>query len=141
MIYSDIKKNKGDVLSMGKTPEYTKKAINNYREKFDFIQVRFPKGTKERLKDVGNINNYIVKCVLDALNDSYETKAANKPEKTKAPTPKKTPEISGLYEIYKGKLHEFVTQLEIQEKYGNDVLLQLSDYAKKADQVEDNPGE
>ena len=126
---------------MGKTPEYTKKAINNYREKFDFIQVRFPKGTKERLKDVGNINNYIVKCVLDALDDSYETKAANKPEKTKAPEQKKTPEISELYAIYKDKLYEFVTQLEIQEKYGNDVLLRLSDYAKKADQAEDNPGE
>lgn len=127
---------------MGKTPEYTKKAINNYREKFDFIQVRFPKGTKERLKDVGNINNYIVKCVLDALDDSYETKAAEKSEDArKAPVPKKTPEISKLYEIYKGKLHEFVTQLEIQEKYGNDVLLQLSDYAKEADQTEDNPGE
>lgn len=125
---------------MGKTPEYTKKAINNYREKFDFIQVRFPKGTKERLKDVGNINNYIVKCVLDALDVSYETKAANKPEKTKAPEQKKAHEISELYEIYKDKLHEFVTQFEIQEKYGNDVLLQLSDYAKKADQVEDNPG-
>lgn len=126
---------------MGKTPEYTKKAINNYREKFDFIQVRFPKGTKEKLKDIGNINNYIVKCVLDALDDSYETKAANKPEKTKAPEQKKTPKISELYGIYKDKLHEFVTQLEIQEKYGNDVLLQLSDYAKKAEQVEDNPGE
>ena len=126
---------------MGKTPEYTKKAINNYREKFDFIQVRFPKGTKERLKDVGNINNYIVKCVLDALDDSYETKAANKPEKTKAPEQKKTPKISELYGIYKDKLHEFVTQLEIQEKYGNDALLRLSDYAKKAEQAENNPGE
>ena len=62
---------------MGKTPEYTKKAINNYREKFDFIQVRFPKGTKGRLKDVGNINNYIVKCVLDALDASQDAKARN----------------------------------------------------------------
>ena len=65
---------------MGKTPEYTKKAINNYREKFDFIQVRFPKGTKERLKDVGNINNYIVKCVLNSLDASQETIAADKPD-------------------------------------------------------------
>lgn len=127
---------------MGKTPEYTKKAINNYREKFDFIQVRFPKGTKERLKDVGNINNYIVKCVLDALDASQDAKSADKSKDArKVPEPNKTPEISGLYEIYKGKLHEFVTQLEIQEKYGNDVLFQLSDYAKKADQAKINPGE
>lgn len=127
---------------MSKTPEYTKKAINNYREKFDFIQVRFPKGTKEKLKGVGNINNYIVKCVLDALDASQDPKTAEKSEDArKAPAPKKTPKISELYGIYKDKLHEFVTQLEIQEKYGNDVLLQLSDYAKKAEQVEDNPGE
>lgn len=63
-------KKRTEVLKMGKTPEYTKKAINNYRDKFDFIQIRFPKGTKERLKsaDVGNINDYVVKCVLDKLN-------------------------------------------------------------------------
>ena len=63
------------------------------------------------------------------------------PEDINIIAPKKTPEISELYEIYKGKLHEFVTQLEIQEKYGNDVLFQLSDYAKKAEQAENNPGE
>ena len=134
-----ILKNKGDVSSMGKTPEYTKKAINNYREKFDFIQVRFPKGTKERLKEVGNINNYIVKCVLDALDASQDAKSADKPEDTrKVPESNKTPEISELYEIYKDKLHEFVTQLEIQEKYGNDALIQLSDYAKKVDQEKED---
>ena len=47
---------------MGKTPEYTKKAINNYRDKFDFIQIRFPKGTRQRLEaaEIGNINDYVV---------------------------------------------------------------------------------
>ena len=52
---------------MGKTPEYTKKAVNNYREKFDFIQVRFPKGTRERLEGKGNINEYICNLVLSDL--------------------------------------------------------------------------
>lgn len=53
---------------MGKTPDYIKKAVNNYRNKFDVIQVRFPKGTKEKLKELGNVNEYIVKCVLSALD-------------------------------------------------------------------------
>lgn len=69
---------------MPKTPEYTKKAINNYREKFDFIQVRFPKGTKEKLKEVGDKNSFIVNCVLNALDGSQNADTATKtaePEK------------------------------------------------------------
>lgn len=57
---------------MGKTPEYTKKAVNNYRDKFDFIQVRFPKGTRERLSEKGNINDYICELVLADLGDKSE---------------------------------------------------------------------
>lgn len=127
---------------MPKTPEYTKRAVNNYREKFDFIQVRFPKGTKEKLEEVGDKNSFIVNCVLSALDKSENAKASIKPEELKkSPEPQKTPEICELYEIYKDKMHEFITQLEIQEKYGNDALLRLSDYAKKAEQAENNPGE
>lgn len=83
---------------MGKTPEYTKKAINNYRDKFDFIQIRFPKGTKERLQsaDVGNINDYVVKCVLDKLNGEESTKVADTTPDTAAaeisPVEPETPE-------------------------------------------------
>lgn len=125
---------------MAKTPEYTRKAIQNYNNKFDRIAVNLPKGTKQEIKDLTgkSCNAFISALVIKEL----ERIKTNKTEDlNKAPTPKKTPEISKLYEIYKGKLHEFVTQLEIQEKYGNDVLFQLSDYAKKADQAEDNPGE
>lgn len=64
---------------MGKTPEYTKKAVNNYRDKFDFIQVRFPKGTRERLADKGNINDYICRLVLSDLG---EEAAKEEPQKT-----------------------------------------------------------
>lgn len=73
---------------MPKTPEYTKKAINNYREKFDFIQVRFPKGTKEKLKEVGDKNSFIVNCVLNALDSSQNADTA-----TKTAKPEKIPEI------------------------------------------------
>lgn len=52
---------------MGKTPKYVKKAVNNYRQKFDIIQVRFPKGTRDKLRNIGNINDFIVKCVTDVL--------------------------------------------------------------------------
>ena len=83
---------------MGKTPEYTKKAINNYRDKFDFIQIRFPKGTKDRLQsaDVGNINDFVVKCVLDKLNSEKSTEAADTTPDTEsaeiAPVEPATPE-------------------------------------------------
>ena len=58
------------IYRMEKTPNYIKKAVNNYRDKFDIIQVRFPKGTKEKLKELGNVNEYIVKCVLSALDSA-----------------------------------------------------------------------
>lgn len=83
---------------MGKTPEYTKKAINNYRDKFDFIQIRFPKGTKDRLQSagVGNINDFVVKCVLDKLNSEKSTEAAGTMPDTEAaeitPVEPETPE-------------------------------------------------
>ncbi len=35
---------------MSKTPEYTKKAIANYQQKFDRVTLNLPKGTKERVK-------------------------------------------------------------------------------------------
>lgn len=59
---------------MAKTPDYVKRAVNNYRDKFDFIQIRFPKGTKERLADKGNVNDYICGLVLADLADQ-ETRA------------------------------------------------------------------
>ncbi len=63
---------------MGKTPEYTKKAVNNYRNKFDFIQVRFPKGTKEKLEEKGNINDYICGLVLSDLGEESSKKDPQK---------------------------------------------------------------
>lgn len=78
------------VSSMEKTPNYIKKAVNNYRDKFDIIQVRFPKGTKEKLKELGNVNEYIVKCVLSALdsaqmqNTDIKKPTLNKTENTSA---------------------------------------------------------
>lgn len=63
---------------MSKTPDYTKKAVSNYRNKFDLVQVRFPKGTKEQLKTAGiaNINEFIVNCVLETINRVEEQHTA-----------------------------------------------------------------
>ena len=91
------------------------------------------RGLYRFLKDLTgkSCNAFISALVIKELE---RIKANKTGDISKAPAPKKTPKISELYEIYKDKLHEFVTQLEIQEKYGNDALIQISDYAKKADQ-------
>lgn len=65
---------------MEKTPDYIKKAVNNYRDKFDIIQVRFPKGTKEKLKELGNVNEYIVKCVMQSLDGTQNDNSTTKTE-------------------------------------------------------------
>ena len=54
---------------MAKTPEYTKRAIDNYRNQFDMVQIRLPKGTKERIKDLTgeSCNAYISKLVMESL--------------------------------------------------------------------------
>lgn len=60
---------------MAKTPEYTKRATANYQAKYDLIQVRFPKGTRERIKEVltdKSANDYIVDLVLADLGQHQE---------------------------------------------------------------------
>lgn len=64
------------------TADYTKRAVKNYQAKFDLVQVRFPKGTKSRiLATCDNCNQFIIKCVLDALNlaEQKEPIEAKKP--------------------------------------------------------------
>lgn len=61
---------------MASTPEYTRKAVDNYRKKFDVMQLRLPKGTKEIIDSkVGktNAHGFVVECVLKALETTKET--------------------------------------------------------------------
>ena len=60
---------------MAKTPEYTKKAIQNYNNKFDRIAVNLPKGTKDRIKVLTgkSCNAYVSELVVKDL-DSLENK-------------------------------------------------------------------
>lgn len=52
------------------TPEYIKRANNNYNSKFDIIQIKFEKGTKERIKAITqeSYNDYIKRIVYADLD-------------------------------------------------------------------------
>lgn len=62
-----------------KTPDYTRKAIDKYNQKFDRITVNFPKGTKEKIKELTGetAGGFAVKCVIKEL-EKLEKKAATK---------------------------------------------------------------
>lgn len=73
---------------MAKTAEYTRRAVENYRAKFDTAQIRLPKGTRERAKAVNaNINDIAVAAVLSYLEDrekelmQAQQKTVQEPEK------------------------------------------------------------
>lgn len=55
---------------MTPTPEYTKRAVNNYRSKFDVIQLRMPKGTRERIEAKTNetLNVYVNRLISEDLD-------------------------------------------------------------------------
>lgn len=54
---------------MSKTPEYTKRAIQNYNKKFDRVSVNLPKGTKGRIRELtgSSCNAFINRLVTDKL--------------------------------------------------------------------------
>lgn len=54
---------------MKKTPDYTRRAIDTYNSKFDRITVNFPKGTKERIKELTGqtAGGFAVNCVIEKL--------------------------------------------------------------------------
>lgn len=56
-------------MAKNKTPDYTRKAIDNYNAKFDRITVNFPKGTKERIKELTGktAGGFAVECVINEL--------------------------------------------------------------------------
>lgn len=61
------------------TPEYTKKAIQRYNDKFDRVAVNLPKGTKEKIKELTGLscNKYISELVLKNLELLEEKKIEN----------------------------------------------------------------
>lgn len=73
---------------MAETPEYTKRAIKNYNNKFDRVAVNLPKGSKEKIKQLtGGIScnafiNVLVRDKLEELERAAEESRAfiNPPE-------------------------------------------------------------
>lgn len=59
-------------------PKYVKKAQNNYNSKFDLVQIKLPKGTKEKIRDVikdgDTISGFCLKAVLNAINNGIGAK-------------------------------------------------------------------
>lgn len=62
-------------------PKYIKDAQNKYNSKFDLVQVKLPKGTKDRIKSVSDksLNAFIRDLVLEKLEyfdqrESFQTK-------------------------------------------------------------------
>ena len=66
---------------MAKTADYTKRAVDNYRNKFDMYQLRIPKdsGLKERMKEAygKDMNNIILRLIEDDLERKANNSASN----------------------------------------------------------------
>lgn len=75
------------------TPEYIRKAQNSYNAKFDIVQLKLPRGTKNRIKEAaGNksMASFCANCILEALDRSQPeaaetTKKPNAPDKAEQP--------------------------------------------------------
>lgn len=106
---------------MARTADYTRKAINNYRSKFDLVQIRLPKGTKDRAAESDiNINDIAVSAVLAYL-DTLESKAENLPQEPEKTTEKANTERTELEEkvaLMKAneRLHQFQEQRRAERK-------------------------
>ena len=69
---------------MGNTPEYIKRAINNYNNKFDRLAINTPKGTKERIKRLTGLscNAYASELILTDLERLENEQSKQKQDKS-----------------------------------------------------------
>lgn len=102
---------------MAKTPEYTKKAVSNYRSKYDLAQIRLPKGTRDRA-DKNNISiNDIAVSALLAYLDALERKTDNLPQETEKTAEKAGTERTEVDErVALMQANERLHQLQEQRK-------------------------
>lgn len=122
---------------MAKTPEYTKKAIQNYNNKFDRIAVNLPKGTKERIKELTgkSCNAYISELVIKDLETLKGKKAepsgSQQEDKTEESPEPQNIDIQALYKEYgRETILSALGQVEIYDKYGESILHELVEYAR-----------
>nr|DAM96727.1 MAG TPA: hypothetical protein [Bacteriophage sp.] len=106
---------------MAKTPEYTKKAVSNYRSKYDLAQIRLPKGTRDRAdKNNISINDIAVSAVLAYL-DALERKTDNLPQETEKTAEKagtERTEVDERVELMQAneRLHQLQEQRRAERK-------------------------
>lgn len=104
---------------MAKTAEYTRRAVDNYRSKFDTAQIRLPKGTRERAKAANvNINDIAVSAVLAYLDD-LDGKTGNLPQEEKEPVKKDARTFTDRPEDLQAAnewLHQLQAQITSQKK-------------------------
>ena len=79
------------------TPDYIRRSQNNYNAKFDIIQIKAPKGTKERITAVSgqSMAAFCLQCVLDRLDELERSHPGTLPETPQAPE-EKAPEPDQL---------------------------------------------
>ena len=60
------------------TPDYIRRSQNNYNAKFDIIQIKAPKGTKERITTLSgqSLAAFCLQCVLDRLDELERSETA-----------------------------------------------------------------
>lgn len=104
---------------MAKTADYTRRAVDNYRAKFDTAQIRLPKGTRERAKAANaNINDIAVSAVLAYLDD-LERKAEELPNAEKEQDKKDARTFTDSPEDLQAAnewLHQLQAQIASQKK-------------------------
>lgn len=106
---------------MAKTPEYTKKAVSNYRSKYDLAQIRLPKGTRDRAyKNNVSINDIAVSAILAYL-DALERKTENlpqEPENTAEKANKECTEVEEKVALMQAneRLHQLQEQRRAERK-------------------------
>lgn len=102
---------------MARTADYTRKAINNYRSKFDLVQIRLPKGTKDRAEESDiNINDIAVSAVLAYL-DTLESQAENLPQEPEKTAEKENTERTEVEEkVALMQANERLHQLQEQRR-------------------------
>ena len=60
------------------TPDYIRRSQNNYNAKFDIIQIKAPKGTKERITTLSgqSLAAFCLQCVLERLDELERSETA-----------------------------------------------------------------
>ena len=110
---------------MPKVTEAQKRATAKYEQKnYDRILTRFPKGTKEKILSTGakSVNSFIIKAVLNALEEPEAPTEAAKPSKPGLLplTPENVRKID--YRLF---IDDWNYQFKIIELFGEDAAYKL----------------